>query len=84
MALDLEKILLAGIGSVAATYEKAVEVVEEMVKKGELTVKQGKALNEELKKKGEQGSSSDMEKKIDTLLAEIGNINKRLSELEKK
>ena len=45
----MKKILLAGIGAVAVTTEKSKEVLDEMVKKGELTVEQGKALNEELK-----------------------------------
>ena len=45
----LKKVLLAGIGAVAVTGEKSKELLEEMVKKGELTVEQGKALNEELK-----------------------------------
>lgn len=46
---DLKKVLLAGIGAVAVTAEKSKEVVERLVKKGELTVEQGKVLNEELK-----------------------------------
>lgn len=46
---DLKKIMLAGIGAVAATAEKSKEVVDALVKKGELTVEQGKILNEELK-----------------------------------
>ena len=45
----IKKILLAGIGAVAVTTEKSKEMLDEMVKKGELTVEQGKALNEELK-----------------------------------
>ena len=45
----IKKLLLAGIGAVAVTTEKSKEVLDEMVKKGELTVEQGKALNEELK-----------------------------------
>ena len=45
----IKKLLLAGIGAVAVTSEKSKEVLDEMVKKGELTVEQGKALNEELK-----------------------------------
>lgn len=45
----MKKILLAGIGAVAVTTEKSKEILDEMVKKGELTVEQGKALNEELK-----------------------------------
>lgn len=46
---DLKKVLLAGLGAVAVTAEKSKEVVEQLVKKGELTVEQGKVLNEELK-----------------------------------
>ena len=46
---ELKKILLAGIGAVATTIEKSKDVVDELVKKGELTVEQGKTLNEELK-----------------------------------
>ena len=45
----LKKILLAGIGTVAVTAEKSKDVLDDLVKKGELTVEQGKALNEELK-----------------------------------
>ena len=45
----LKKVLLAGIGAVAVTGEKSKELLDEMVKKGELTVEQGKVLNEELK-----------------------------------
>lgn len=45
----LKKILLAGIGTVAVTAEKSRDVLDELVKKGELTVEQGKVLNEELK-----------------------------------
>ncbi|MCB6366894.1 hypothetical protein LI291_12005 [Intestinibacillus massiliensis] len=48
---DLKKVLLAGIGAVAVTAEKSEEVVKELVRRGELTVEQGKALNEELKHK---------------------------------
>lgn len=47
----LRKIVLAGIGALATTYEKSSEIVDELVKKGELTVEQGKALNTELKRK---------------------------------
>ena len=46
---NVKKILLAGIGAVAVTAEKSKDLLDEMVKKGELTVEQGKVLNEELK-----------------------------------
>lgn len=45
----LRKLILAGIGAVAATKEKSERILDELVKKGELTVEQGKVLNEELK-----------------------------------
>ena len=45
----LKKVMLAGVGAVAVTAEKSKELLDEMVKKGELTVEQGKVLNEELK-----------------------------------
>ena len=47
----LRKVMLAGIGALATTYEKGSEIVDELVKKGELTVEQGKALNTELRHK---------------------------------
>lgn len=46
---NIKKLLLAGIGAVAVTAEKSKDVLEDLVEKGELTVEQGKALNEELK-----------------------------------
>ena len=45
----LRKLILAGIGAVAATKENSEGILDELVKKGELTVEQGKVLNEELK-----------------------------------
>ncbi len=45
----IKKLLLAGIGSAAVTAEKSKEILDELVKKGELTVAQGKVLNQELK-----------------------------------
>ena len=45
----LKKLLLAGVGTVAVTAEKSKEILDELVKKGELTVERGKVLNQELK-----------------------------------
>lgn len=53
---EMKKVLLAGIGAVAATYEKSQEVVNTLVKKGEITVEQGKVLNEELKRSAKESS----------------------------
>ena len=46
---NIKKLLLAGVGAVAVTAEKSKDLLDEMVEKGELTVEQGKVLNEELK-----------------------------------
>ncbi len=51
---NVKKLLLAGIGAVAVTAEKSKDLLDEMVEKGELTVEQGKVLNEELKHKVDQ------------------------------
>ena len=50
----LRKVFLAGVGALATTVEKGQEIVDDLVKKGELTVEQGKALNTELKRKAEE------------------------------
>ena len=50
----LKKVFLAGVGAVATTAETAKEIVDDLVTKGELTVEQGKVLNEELKRNTKQ------------------------------
>lgn len=47
---SLKKILLAGLGTIAATAEKSKEIIDDLVKKGELTVEQGKILDRDLPK----------------------------------
>ena len=57
----LKKLLLASVGAVALTAEKADELVGTLVEKGEITVEQGKELNKELKrtyKEHKEGSSA--------------------------
>lgn len=75
----IKTVLLAGIGAVAATAEKTSEVVDDLVKKGELTVDQGKELNQELKhsvkntisKKADEGNDiAGMADKISTMTSD--------------
>ena len=84
---DLKKVLLAGIGAVATTIEKSKDVVDELVKKGELTVEQGKALNEELKHKINEKMKENVTIKVEkadlTKEELIDKINE-LSEEDKK
>lgn len=47
---ELKRVVLAGVGAVAMTAEKSKELVDALVEKGELTVEQGKAMNEELRR----------------------------------
>lgn len=47
----IKTILLAGIGAAAITADKSKDMIDTLVKKGEITVEEGKALNQELKRK---------------------------------
>ncbi len=60
---ELKKIFLAGVGAVAVSAEKSKELLDELVEKGELTVEQGKVLNEELKR--------DMTKKVNEVVSAV-------------
>jgi polyhydroxyalkanoate synthesis regulator phasin len=69
----LKKLLLASVGAVALTAEKADELVGTLVEKGELTVEQGKELNKELKrtyKEHKDGSPKDMNAFVSSLSEE--------------
>lgn len=50
----LKDIFLAGVGAMAITGEKASELVEKMIARGELSVEQGKEINQELQHKAEE------------------------------
>lgn len=50
----LKKVFLAGVGAVATTAEAAKDVIDNLVQKGEITVEQGKILNEELKRSAKE------------------------------
>ena len=91
----LKKVLLAGIGAVAVTGEKSKELLDEMVKKGELTVEQGKALNEELKHnikstekvnvKVKTSSPEELDELLDKMTPEQrALLQQRIDEMEKK
>ncbi|MEE1114643.1 MAG: hypothetical protein UHN88_06155 [Eubacterium sp.] len=59
---DIKKLLLAGIGAVATGAEKSKAILDELVDKGELTVEQGKVLNQELKHKVQAAADHAKEK----------------------
>lgn len=62
-----KNLILVGIGAAASTAEKGKEIVDELVKKGEITVDQGKALNEELKTKTKDRIGQEMINRVDKL-----------------
>lgn len=75
---DMKRIFLAGVGAVAVTGEKSKVVIDQLVQKGELTVEQGRALNEELKhnvrEKMASFKSSLHEAEMADLLAELEDL----------
>ena len=87
----LKKIILMGIGAAAMTAEKSQQIVDELVKKGELTVEQGKELNQELKRNVKKSiddaaaaakeKEAEAEKKAEGLEKQISDMS--AEELEK-
>ena len=83
---DIKKLLLASLGAVAMTSEKAKELIDDLVKKGEITLEQGKALNEELTRK----VKSEMERAksaptADDVIKMLGKLSpKELIKLQQK
>lgn len=51
-------IFLAGVGAMAITGEKAKDLVDTLIAKGELTVDQGRQINTELKHKAAEAAES--------------------------
>ncbi|CAK7030507.1 hypothetical protein CIW83_01130 [Tissierella sp. P1] len=88
----LKKVFLAGIGTLALTYEKANEMVGTLVEKGKITVDQGKELNEELKRvinnkettKNDKSDLKEILKELNLATKEdIANLELRINNLEK-
>jgi polyhydroxyalkanoate synthesis regulator phasin len=93
----VKKVLLAGVGAVAVVSEKVEEVVEDLVKKGELTVEQGKQLCEKIKqdiqekadaaaaaaKEDDEASARDLVNSLDSLTPqERAALRARLEEMD--
>lgn len=64
----LNKAFLATVGAVAITAEKSQQAVEDLVKKGELTVQQGKSLNQELSRKAKEAAQETTDGALRTFL----------------
>lgn len=62
----VRKVFLAGVGAVVVGAEKSQGLVEELVKRGELTVEQGKVLNEDLTRKVREATEGATEQILRT------------------
>lgn len=55
---EIKNLMLAGIGSMALTYEKSMDMIEDLVEKGKMTIDEGKELSQELKRNHMSNSSA--------------------------
>ena len=69
----IKKLLLAGIGAAATTVEKSQQIIDDLAKKGEITVEQGKELNKELKE--------NVKKTIDARVADAGSLEEKIAKM---
>ncbi len=95
MLESLRKVFLSGLGALSLTKEKLKTLIEDLIKRGELTEKQAKPLLEELWKKVQE-SKSVLEERIGTLVQkwvkkmdlvsreEFEELKKRVATLEKR
>lgn len=90
MENGLKKLFLAAVGGTSLTYEKAQEVVDQMIEKGKVSVSEGKELTEDLKRtlkgdKAEKVVSDDSKQMLaEELLAlrkDLNNLSKEVAEL---
>ena len=73
----LKTVFLAGVGAVAVTGEKSKQLIDDLVKRGELTVEEGKTLNQDLAKKfNERAEGFKPEKLTQSIRDVIYNVEK--------
>ena len=88
----IRRMFLAGVGAISMTGEKAKELVEELVKRGEISVAQGKVLTEELQRKLRSKVKSAVGCKPENIAECVEHMNaserealrKKLDELDEK
>ncbi|UWG98671.1 aspartyl beta-hydroxylase [Dehalobacter sp. DCM] len=89
---EMKKIFLVGIGAIATSAEKTKEMIDTLIEKGELTLEQGKIINEELRRNLTNHEPEKNDKNMETLLKKLDTLSKeelsalreKLNELEKK
>ena len=81
----LKKILLAGIGTVAVTAEKSKDVLDEMVKRGELTVEQGKVLKNNVNVSVKPQSGEELEELLGNMTPDqLADLKDKISQMQEK
>ena len=60
-----KNIFMAGIGALAYTGEKGKEIIDQLVEKGEITLDQGRELNEELQRKAGEATQGIREASLE-------------------
>ncbi len=90
----IKKTMLVGAGLAAMTREKIEEIIDELVKKGELSEKEGKEMVDELVEKTKK-YKKDMEGRVEKLVAdtlkkleiptrsEVEELKKKIKRMEK-
>ena len=80
----LEKIILAGVGLASMTKEKAEELVDTLIKKGQIKAKDKKAILSKLLANTKK-FDKELEKKIKIISSKmVSNSQKQISVLKKK
>ena len=86
----IKKFFLAGVGAAAITVEKGQEIIGELVKKGELTVEQGKEMSKDLQSSFKQNMDKrginidELSQKISKMSSEeLARIKEQLAAAEK-
>lgn len=82
----IKKVLYAGIGVLAISEEKAKEILDELVKQGELTANDAEKLLNDIKSKLSQAGKTTEDKVLIKLkeYLHITELEKRISKLEKE
>ena len=80
----LEKIILAGVGLASMTKEKAEELVDALIKKGQIKAKDRKAILNKLLKNTKK-LDRELEKKMKSITSKmVNNSQKQINALKKK
>jgi polyhydroxyalkanoate synthesis regulator phasin len=78
---ELKKVMLAGIGAAAETTVRASNLVNHLVEKGEITVEQGKSINEELKRNVKEAMDTSTTKVKSEVIPAVDDIVDNLEKM---